>query len=242
MPTSLIIVGTEVRKGLLITWSYRANLIMEFATIVFIFIGISYFMGRGELERENLPTTLLGYLVWFYAAIAINGMSGSLRDEAQSGTLEQMYMSPLPSWVILVGRVIATFMTSTAMAAIVGGILMLWLGISLPLTWQALPPFVLTMLGLFGFGYAFGGATLALKQVGALPNLVTNMMLFLNGALLPVHLLPSTLETIARLLPTTQGIIVIRKITFERDSLSSLWADGSLVYLTLHSAGFLIAG
>ncbi len=169
-------------------------------------------------------------------------MSGSLRDEAQSGTLEQMYMSPLPSWVILVGRVIATFMTSTAMVAIVGGILMLWLGISLPLTWQALPPFVLTMLGLFGFGYAFGGATLALKQVGALPNLVTNMMLFLNGALPPVHFLPSTLETIARLLPTTQGIIVIRKITFEGDSLSSLWADGSLVYLTLHSAGFLIAG
>ena len=115
-----LVLYNEVRKGLIITWNYRANSVMELLTLVFVFVFISYFAGGGEIDSEMLPGSLLGFLVWYYAAFAISGMSGSLTDEASTGTLEQLYMSPVPTWLVFVGKVIATFMSGTALVAIVG--------------------------------------------------------------------------------------------------------------------------
>jgi ABC-2 type transport system permease protein len=237
-----LVLYNEARKGMVITWGYRANLVTELLTLFFVFIFVSYFIGGGELESEQLPTALLGYLIWFYAAIAISSMSGNLTGEASTGTLEQLYMSPMPSWLVFVGRVISTFLTSTVMVAILALTLILVMRISFPFTLEALPPFVLTMVGLFGFGYAIGGLTLVYKQIGSVNSLVTNMLLFMNGALLPVHFFPAWLETFARLLPTTQGIIVMRKVIIDGESLAAVWADGSMVYLAVQSTIFLLAG
>ena len=89
------------------------------------------------------------------------------------------------------------------------------------------------MVGLFGFGYAIGGLTLVFKQISSVSGLVTNMLLFLNGTLLPVHHFPAWLETIAVFLPTTQGIIVLRKVVIDGASLTAVWQDGSMVFLAV---------
>lgn len=237
-----LVLYNEVRKELIITWNYRANLVIELLTLVILFIFISYFVGSGAIATQGLPAFLLGYLIWFYAAIAISSMSSNLLGEASVGTLEQLYMSPVPTWLLFVGRVIATFLKSTVMVALVGVTLMLVLRVALPLEPAALPPFVLTMVGLFGFGYAIGGLTLMYKQITSVTNLVNNVLLFLNGALLPVHYFPEWLETVARMLPTTQGIAVLRKVVIDGMSLSAVWEDGSMVFLLVQSAVFLIVG
>ena len=232
----------EVIKELIITWNYRANLVIELLTIAVLFIFISYFFGTGAIANQGLPAFLLGYLIWFYAAIAISSMSSNLLNEASVGTLEQLYMSPVPTWLLFVGRVIGTFLKSTIMVAIVGMTLMLVLRISLPVDAEAIPPFVLTMVGLFGFGYAIGGLTLIYKQITSVTNLVNNLLLFLNGALLPIQYFPEWLETTARMLPTTQGIDVLRKVVVDGASLSAVWEDGSMVFLTVQSVVFLLVG
>ena len=242
MTTAPLVLYNEVRKGLIITWNYRANSIMELLTLVFVFVFISYFAGGGEIDSEMLPGSLLGFLVWYYAAFAISGMSGSLTDEASTGTLEQLYMSPVPTWLVFVGKVIATFLSGTALVAIVGVILWMILPVTLPLELAALLPFALTMVGLFGFGYAIGGLTLVYKQISSVRGLLTNVLLFLNGALLPVNHFPAWLETIAVFLPTTQGIIVLRKVVIDDMSLIAVWEDGSMLFLAVQSVLFLAAG
>ena len=237
-----LVLYNEVRKGLIVTWNYRANLAIELFTLVFVFIFISFFAGGGEIDSERLPGSLLGFLVWYYAAFAISSMSGGLMDEASTGTLEQLYMSPVPTWLVFLGQVIATFVRGTALVAIVGVILWILLPVSLPLELAALPPFVLTMVGLFGFGYAIGGLTLVYKQISSVGGLLTNVLLFLNGALLPVHHFPAWLETIAVFLPTTQGIIVLRKVVIDDMSLIAVWEDGSMVFLAVQSVLYLVAG
>ncbi|MYB49936.1 MAG: photosystem II protein Y, partial [Dehalococcoidia bacterium] len=72
--------------------------------------------------------------------------------------------------------------------------------------------------------------------------LLTNVLLFLNGSLLPVHHFPAWLETIAVFLPTTQGIIVLRKVVVDDMSLIAVWEDGSMVFLAVQSVLFLAAG
>jgi ABC-2 type transport system permease protein len=71
---------------------------------------------------------------------------------------------------------------------------------------------------------------------------VQYFLVFLNGALLPVELFPPWLAFIARLLPTTQGIIVLRQVGLEGMSLAETWQAGTLVWLIVHSAVFFTLG
>jgi ABC-2 type transport system permease protein len=57
-----------------------------------------------------------------------------------------------------------------------------------------------------------------------------------------VDRLPAWLQTAAKLLPSTQGIIVLRSVILDGKPLGAVWADGSLVLLALHSLVFFVAG
>ncbi len=241
MATGTVLLN-ECQKRLIIMWSYRFNFMLETFMIGFLFVGISFFVSGGRPTPEQMAPALLGYLTWFYAVFAISDMSQGIREETQTGTLEQMYMSPLPSGLLLAGRSVASLFISTGMVALVGGILMLALGIRIPVRLAGAPVFALTLAGLYGFAFFMGGATLVFKQVNALGNLLTNMLLFLNGSFLTVERMPGWLEGFARSLPSTQGIDVLRSVVLDNLSLASVWHDGSLMWLTAHTAFFLLAG
>lgn len=118
----------------------------------------------------------------------------------------------------------------------------LLLGIRIPLRWQGIPLLVLTLIGVMGFGYLVAGATLIFKQSESLANLVENVLLFINGTMVPVDAMPSWLVRIARTLPSTQGIVLLRRAVLDGQSLASSWQDGSLIWLIAHSAIYVTAG
>ena len=242
MNRALIATFNETYKGLQIQWSYRFNMIGELLTIGFVFIGIAFFMGNGRLDSANLSSAFLGYIIWFYALTAISNMAWGLREEMQSGTMEQMYMSPAPVGLILLGRTLANMIITTIMVTLMSIPLMLLLQIRLPLPMAGLPVFILTLAGLYGFGYIIGGAVLIFKQVETFANLIQNMLLFVNGSFLPVTRLPGWLALLAKTLPSTQGIIVLRRVLLDNQSLAAVWQDGSLVWLTVHSALYFFGG
>jgi ABC-2 type transport system permease protein len=116
------------------------------------------------------------------------------------------------------------------------------LGVRIPLRLEALPALLLTLLGVCGFGFIIAGAMLIFKQVESFSNLMTNGLAFLNGAFLPVSAMPIWMATIAKTLPSTLGIIVIRKIILEGKSLAATWRDGSLVELAVNSVIYFVVG
>jgi ABC-2 type transport system permease protein len=239
---SVTSIANETHKGLLLAWNYKVDLIIEVFIMGFAFIGLSFITSGGQLEQEQLTASLIGYLVWYYAVKAIADMSTSLKNEMQAGTLEQMYMSPTDTGFLILGRSLATIFTTTIIAAFIALGPVFLLDVRLPLTLAAVPVFIVTILGLFGFGFAVGGFTLIFKQVAALSDLVQYALVFLNGALLPVEVFPPWLAFIAKLLPTTQGIIVLRQVTLEGMSLAETWQAGTLGWLVFHSAAFLVLG
>lgn len=242
MSTPLLATFNETYKRLLIIWDYRFNIITHLVTVGFIFIGATFFLGGGQFNSKQLPSLFLGYLVWFYARIVILTTSEDLMGEAQSGTLEQMYMSPTTSELLVLGRVLATLISTTIMVALTSIALTLLLGIHIPLRWEGLPVLIVTLIGLFGFSLMLGGAALVFKQIEALADLLQNALLFLTGSLLPVSHFPNWLEAFTKTLPITQGIIVIRNVMLGGQSLFSTWADGSLIWLCINSAIYLCAG
>ena len=240
--STLLVTYNEAVKGLKLTWDYKFNLLMLGIMNSIVFVGISFFIGQGELNADLMTPALLGYLVWFFAVTVIFDMNTNLAQEAQTGTLEQLYMSPVSSSFIFIGRTIATLITGSLMMVLIGVGLGQALGLSIPMNWQGIAVIGVTIFGLLGFGFMIGGATLLFKQVSPLANLLQNILLFLNGALLPIHLMPDWLAAVAKTLPTTQGIVVLRSVVLDGASLADVWRNNSLIWLIVHSATYLLAG
>jgi len=199
-------------------------------------------VGQGQLDPDQMAHMFVGYLAWYYALSAIGDLAWGLRGEINAGTLEQMSMSPAPIGLTLMGRVFSNLLINTVQLLIQGIAFRLLFGLSVPMSWQAVAVLGLTVAGILGLGFLIAGATLVFKQFESFANLVQNGLLFLNGTILPVETMPSWLAGAARVLPSTQGIIVLRRVILDGRSLASVWQDGSLVWLTVHSTLFVAAG
>lgn len=242
MVAGLMTMGNEIGKCFLYDWHYQFDRLVEAGVMVLTFAGLSFLGGGGRIEPAVLPGTLLGYLVWLYAAKVIVTMSWNLRQETQTGTLEQMYMSPTPAEFLLLAQAVSRLITVTLLSTPLVLGLVLLLDVKLPIRVNSLPIIVLTVLGLFGFGLLLAGATLLFKQVESFADLVQYGLIFFNGALIPVERFPACLAAVAQTLPTTQGIRLLRQIVLDGQSLANLWWDGSLLWLTIHSLCFFAGG
>lgn len=239
---ALKVMVNEVYKGLLVAWYYKFETLLSLLLMGGIFLGIVFFIGGGQFNQGSISFILVGYLMWYYATIIISNMSYELIIEAQAGTLEQIFMSPVPVPLLLISRSLATLMIST-ISIVIFSVVMIWgLHINIHIGWPGLTVFIITMAGLFGFGYIIAGATLMFKRVTALANVVMNVLLFLNGSILPVDKFPPWLSTFAKILPTTQGIILLRETMLAARPLADLWEDGSLIFLLGHSVLFFCGG
>ena len=240
--TQLVVTLNETRKGLLVMWDYRFSTMVDFVIIGLVFSGMMLFIGQGELQPDQLSSAMLGFLITFYVMETLNRMSWALMGEAQAGTLEQMYMSPVSSAYILFGRALASFVVATLSLLLIAPTLILAFDIEISLPIASLPIFVITLVGVTGFGLMVAGMTIVFKQVGRIANLLSNTVLFVNGTFWPVEDMPDWLSSAARILPSTQGIVALRQIALDGQSLSALWSDGTLVFLTVHSLAFLAFG
>ena len=211
-------------------------------TMGLVFVAIAFLMTSGTLDAEELAPTFLGFLTWMYAAMAISDVAYGVRGEMSAGTLEQMAMSPAPLGVIVLGRVIANMLVSTVQVLLVALGMRLMVGLRAPMNAAGVLVLLLTLLGILGFGFLIAGAVLVFKQVESMANLVQNVLLFLNGSLLPVEQMPPWLSAVAHVFPSTQGIIVLRRVVLGGESLVDAWRDGSLIWLVVHSALFMLAG
>lgn len=242
MPFLLVAMWNELRKGLLIAWDYKFNNLMMLAMICIMFVGVTFFLGGGDIDQDRLPQTLLGFLVWIFAVMALSRMSFMLNQELQAGTFEQMMMSPAPAQLIILGRALATFVIGFGAMIAVGIILTVVMQVPFPMTWGGIPVLLVTIGGVLGFGFLLAGLTLVFKQVDSFTFIIQNALLFLNGSLLSIDLMPQWLQVVGLTLPTTQGIVILREIIIDGATLADTWTSGSLAALLLHSSIYLAVG
>src|SRR5579859_31360 len=232
----------EARKSIRIMASYKINFLFGMVAIAISFLGISYVVGGGKPNPDVMASMLVGYLLWYYVTMIVDDMGATLIDEARAGTLEQMFISPNPIGFTFVGRVLGHLFLSSIQLLFVGGIL-IW-SLKLPFQWSldAIPVAMIALFGLFGFGFMLGGVSLIFKQVTSMLWVISNGLLFLNGSLVPAEQFPAWLLLIARILPSTIGISVLRSMLLNRLTISDVWNNGSLPLLLLHSTAYLVVG
>ena len=232
----------ETQKGLWQLWGHRSLVLLEIISLVALYPFLQFILGNGTINRALVRPTLLAFLTLPLLYIAILKLVGDLLEEVNSGTFEQMHLSPFSPASLLVGRLGALLLEGLVIAVVIGVVMTWWLGVSIPLRPAGLLPAALTVIDIAGFALLIGGLALALPQIGAIAHLFSGLILLLNGTLIPLEWYPTWVQTLARFLPTTLGTLVTRKVVLEGQSLSSVWADGTLPWLIIHTAGLAVLG
>jgi ABC-2 type transport system permease protein len=232
----------ETGKSLLLLWRHRVLVLLELFSLAIFYPFIQFVIGNGAFDRALLPPTLLAFPTLPLLFIATMKLVGDLLEEINSGTFEQLHLSPVsPAW-LLVGRILGLIIEGMLIAAILTVGLALALSVTLPLRPAALLPAALTVLDVLGFALLIGGLTLRLPQIGALAHVSNGLIFALNGMLLPVDLYPGWVQGIARVFPTTLGIEALRKTMLDGQSLFTIWASDTLPWLVVHAVGLAALG
>lgn len=241
-PSLTRMLGNETLKGLLkLRASWRA-LVPEFAVLVVFYLMLQFLLGEGRLVPALYAPTLIGFSSYGLAYVVTLRMVAGTLEEMNTGTLEQVHLSPLPSWALSLGRLAAAAIEAAGLVALVTLGLILVLGIHFMYRPDALVPLALIIVDVAGFGLLLGALAIRVNSIGAILHVLQSIVVFLNGAFIPVAVFPAWLQLVARILPTTLGVEVSRKVLLQGDSLRSAWSDGSLIWLLVHSLALLVAG
>ncbi|MGH2532633.1 MAG: ABC transporter permease [Thermomicrobiales bacterium] len=235
--------GNETAKHLLTLWYRRVIFVIELAIMAGFYLGVQYLIGGGYLVDELLPATMIGFLPYIVAYIVLVKVVAGILEEMNTGTLEQMHLSPLPPWLLSVGLLGAMMIEGVLVAGIVGGALAIAFDVEFPgLTWAALLPAALTLLDVAGFALFMGGIALTVTSIGAINHVIYSLIGMINGDYVPVYVFPDWLQVIAKLAPSTLGIDVMRKLLIEDRSLAATWSDHSLQWTLVHAVAMLLLG
>lgn len=189
---------------------------------------------------------LIGSFLGAYINSVFWGIGYSLKIEMDSGVLETNWMAPVPRIAFLVGRTITSLVITTLNCA--GVLLASWLLFGFQVSGSvglamlaALP----MLAGLYGFGFAFAGLVLLLRDANTLVDVSSFLVGELSGRGFPVTVLPRFLLIISLALPTTYGYDVVRALLLGTDSLLPLWMSVAVlvafmvIMLILGAAVFL---
>lgn len=182
-----------------------AMVITFYAVFVFMLLGVR-FVGDPATAADNIRYVMVANGFWFLLLMGVQSLGWELSAEALRGTLEQLYMSTVPPYLILMFRMIATMFIYTALLAVLMVLSMLtageWLTVDVPTLLLVLPP---TFLAVMGLSFVVAGLTIVYKQVGAFLQL-------LQFVLMAIAFVPITTAPLVELAPTAKGIDMIRQV------------------------------
>jgi len=250
---TLIAVGNEVVKGLRHGWAERTQILIELPLFVSFILMVGFIAGRGQqvadtgrmnwaLDTATASWLFLGISLYTLMYLQIQKLFWRQLAELQTGTLEQTYLSPLPSWLhAVVGRAVAATVEAAIVVAAMYAVLSL--AVRLDLTWRldALVPLALGLLGTTGFALIVGGLALRWKGIEVFNDFVLLLFMFFSGVMVAIDRLPAFSDYISPYLYLTHVTAGVRRIMLDDQGLST-WGTGGYVWLVATTLAWFLAG
>jgi len=175
-------------------------------------------LGRSRIRSAFLTGDffsfiLLGSLLGAYISAVFWGIGYSLKMEMDSGVLESNWMTPVPRLAFLVGRTLTSLVVTTLNCT--GVLLASWLLFGFSAGGPVGKAMLITLpmlAGLYGFGFAFAGLVLLMRDANTLVDVSSFLVGELSGRGFPVTVLPRALMVISLVLPTTYGFDAVRAL------------------------------
>lgn len=253
MTRFLISLGNEVRKGLLFAWSERLQILLELPFFALFILLLGPLLGAGRqiaagrvswtLHSGRTSLLLLAFLpalVFYFQAVKL---FWRLLAEIQSGTLEQVYLSPLPPWLVAAaGRLAAALTETLLVVGAIYGIISAF--VPLHYAWNAaalVPAAALVVTGV-GYSLIIGGMTLVWKRIQMLQEGFLLLVMVFAVAALPVLTVPGWFAGLGRLFPVTSAVASLYGVLIARRPVTTLWGTGGLIWLLVTAAAYVTVG
>ncbi|MEU9207777.1 hypothetical protein AB0D27_07425 [Streptomyces sp. NPDC048415] len=249
----LTALGNEVKKGLRFAWSERLQILIELPMFAAFVILLGPLLGQGDQVVQGEVTWTLDsrttsvMVVWFvpftFFYMQVVKMFWRLLGEIQAGTIEQVYLSPLPTWLVAAaGRAVAAFAETVLVAAGTYGIVSAFVTIRLDWSAAALLPLAMTMLASIGVSLIIAGATLVWKRIQLVNDTAMLVIMLFSASALPLIDVPGWWADTGHFLPLTDGVGGLYKALFTDEPVTAAWGMGGLVPLLATSLGYLATG
>ena len=206
-----------------------------FLVFLIIFFGAAALLGASPAAGDTLEGIVVGFMVWTFALVAYSTLSWGIIEEAQQGTLEQLYMSPLGFGWVTILRVAAHFIINVFMVLVILFLMMATTGRWLNLDVLSLIPLVLlTVAVAYGIGFFMGGLALVFKRVQSALQILQFVLVIFIAA--PMGWMP-----FMRFLPLSLGTRLIGAVMIDGRSLFEL-PPGDVLFLIGNSAVYFGLG
>jgi ABC-2 type transport system permease protein len=184
----------------------------------FYFLGRSFASPSGSSgfaaytgTADFMSFILVGAVLSNYIGAVFWGMGFALKNEMDSGVLETNWMAPVARPLFLVGQTLASLTITTVNSAATLSIARLMFGFQITgdvlAAALALAPM---LIALYGFGFAFAGLVLLMRDANTLVDVSNFLVAMLSGSQFPVNVLPRFLLPLSLAIPLTYGFDIVR--------------------------------
>jgi ABC-2 type transport system permease protein len=189
-----------------------------------------------------LAFAVIGVALTDCVMVSLAGFGAQVREAQTTGTLEATLMSPVRLSVILVCSSLWNYFLCAVrflLYLLLAGSLF-GLGLGQANLLSAVVIFFLTVLCFMGIGILWAGLVLLIKRGEPVMGAGGLILLMFGGVLFPTSLLPSWIQTTARLIPLNSALDGMRFALLQGYNLKQL--QGVLINLSVFSAVLLSAG
>ncbi|WP_421656843.1 ABC transporter permease [Leptothermofonsia sp. ETS-13] len=206
-------------------------------TIAFygLFLTTKYVAGPIPQFGDRLDSIVVGYVLWSLVVFIVSSIAGGLQQEAFTGTLEQIFLTPYGASRVFITRAIANLAIQLLQNIGILLIIMVLTGTRLSFPPSLVLPLLAVLLGAYGMALAVGSLALLLKRVQQLLGFLPFGLVVL--LMVPVDSWTGPLQLLGVVLPMTPGAEMLRNLmarggTFSGGEFAIALLNG-MAYLTL---------
>ncbi|MGF1480933.1 MAG: ABC transporter permease [Cyanophyceae cyanobacterium] len=191
-------------------------------TLIFyaLFASVQYVSGPAVQFGDRLDAIVVGYILWSLIVFIVNEITFGLQIEAQTGTLEQVFLSPYGTRRVFLTRALASLTLRLVLNGMVLLLTLLLTGRRLSFPPSLLLPLVTVLLGAYGLAFMLAATALLFKRISQLLSLLQLGLVFLLMA--PTETWTGVLQWLRLLLPMTLGAGMLRELMARSGSLSGM--------------------
>ena len=174
---------------------------------------------------ESRDFMLPGVLALLLLVITTNLSSMGIVREKELGTLEQLNVTPLRRWELIVGKLLPYALVGMVDVCLVLGTAVLWFQVPLRgsvwLLFGLTAIYLLTTLGLGLFV-----STISSTQQQAMMTttfFLLTPMIYLSGFIFPIENMPAVIQPFTYLIPLRYFLVILRSIFLKGVGLETLW-------------------
>ena len=168
-----------------------------------------------------------GVLALLLMVITTNLSSMGIVREKELGTLEQLNVTPLRRWELIVGKLLPYALVGLIDVCLVLGVAVLWFEV--PLRGSVVLLFALTFVYLMStLGLGLFVSTISSTQQQAMMTTIFFFlmpMIYLSGFIFPIENMPAVIQPLTYLLPLRYYLAILRSIFLKGVGLETLWPE-----------------